>query len=223
MSASLVSAVFSAHALLALSMARVKSSLAFTERKRVSDSLISVSPSSFRTAMALMPSSSSLDSPFMKAMNPAAGSLCHRARNSSSVMPATRAKSSSASPPSTAATSIILSALLMAVPPAWASRPTDDSAAAKPRIWLSVSPTCLPAAASLSAISIMEPSVVAKLLPSSTTVEPRFFTMLWSVWAIFMNLAMTVAASEPLRSSVDTDKSCMVRVNSAMLSLYMPS
>ena len=50
--------------------------------------------------------------------------------------------------------------------------PTEDSAAAKPSTCASVRPTCLPAPAMRCAISMMGFSVVAKLLPRSTSVEP---------------------------------------------------
>ena len=52
-------------------------------------------------------------------------------------------------------------ALLNAVPPAWASRPTEDSAVAKPRICAWLRPTCEPAAASRVAMFMMADSVVA--------------------------------------------------------------
>ena len=129
-------------------------------------------PISSSTAMALSPSSSSLDSPTMNDWNAAAGSLYHRALNCCPVIPATLPKSSSASPPVAEATSILISALEKAEPPICASIPTEDSAAAKPSTCASVRPTCLPAPAMRCAISMMGFSVVAKLLPRSTSVEP---------------------------------------------------
>ena len=68
---------------------------------------------------------------------------------------------------------MLISALENAEPPISARTPTDESAAAKPRICGSVSPTCSPAAARRSDIFMMSDSTVAKLLPKSTSVAPR--------------------------------------------------
>ena len=94
-------------------------------------------------AIALSPSSSSLDRPTINDWNAAAGSLSHRALNCCPVIPATLPKSSSASPPVADATSILINAFEKAEPPIWASMPTEDNAAAKPNTCASVRPTCL--------------------------------------------------------------------------------
>ena len=91
----------------------------------------------------------------------AAGSFFHICLNCFSDTPQTRAKSFSDFPPVWAATSIFTSALEKAEPPACASRPTEDRAAAKPMICASDRPTCVPAAASRLPISTISLSVVA--------------------------------------------------------------
>ena len=72
------------------------------------------------------------------------------------------------------ATSLSMVAMMveMAVPPASASMPMDDSAVARPSTSASVSPIDLPAPAILMAMWLMSASVVAKLLPRATMVEP---------------------------------------------------
>ena len=61
----------------------------------------------------------------------------------------------------------------MAVPPASASIPTLLMAVASPKISGAVSPASLPPAAKRLAIITMSFSVVAKLLPRSTTDAPN--------------------------------------------------
>ena len=60
----------------------------------------------------------------------------------------------------------------IAVPPASASMPMDDSAVASPSTSASVRPMDLPAPAMRMAMCEMSASVVAKLLPKATMVEP---------------------------------------------------
>ena len=121
------------------------------------------------------------------------------------------------------ATSILMSAFENAEPPICASMPTEDSAVAKPSTCASVSPTCLPAPARRCAISMMGFSVVAKLLPRSTMVEPMFWNRLWFVPMTLANLAMEVAASSAFKSSQLLPRSIMTRVKSVRCSLAMPS
>ena len=128
-------------------------------------------------------------------------------------MPDTRAKSSSASPPVAAATSMLTSALEKAEPPISASMPTDDSAAAKPRICDSERPTCVPAAARRMAMFMIADSVVAQLLPRSTSDAPRLSNSLWFMPVMFANFASTLAASSATMS-VELPRSIMVRANS---------
>ena len=97
----------------------------------------------------------------MNAWMAAEGSDFHSCLKASSVMPDTLAKSVSAWPPVSTATCILIIAFENAVPPAWASKPTEERAAAKPRICASDNPTCAPAEAMLVAMFMMADSVVA--------------------------------------------------------------
>ena len=164
--------MFSDQAWLANACADEKSSVALTARSMVSRRRTSLMPISSRTAMADSPLSSRLESPTINASKAAAGSDSNSVLNCCPVIPHTMANPSRASPPVAQATSILMSALENAEPPISASIPTEDSAVAKPRTWASVRPTCLPAPASRCAISMIGFSVVAKLLPRATIVEP---------------------------------------------------
>ena len=62
-------------------------------------------------------------------------------------------------------------------PPASASIPTEDKAAANPTMSPSDIPICLPAPASRKPISVISDSVVAKLFPKSTMAEPRLLNL----------------------------------------------
>ena len=75
-------------------------------------------------------------------------------------------------PPEVTAFSMAVRVWVMAVPPASASMPTEDSAADSPMIWASVSPASVPAEAKRLAILVISLSLVAKLLPNATIVEP---------------------------------------------------
>ena len=159
--ASVVRAVFFAHAALAVACVLLKSSDAFVARSRVSRRRISAMPISSRVLMALTPSSSILERPTINAWKAEAASRSHRSLNWDALIPETRAKSSSASPPVAAATSILMRALLKAEPPIWLSMPTEDRAAAKPKICASLKPTCLPAPARRRDMLMISDSVVA--------------------------------------------------------------
>ena len=217
------SAVFSRQASFAISCARAKSSLALVARSRVSRRRISEMPISFRVLTADAPSSSSFPRPSMNFWNTCTGSLSHCSTNSFSVRPDTIAKSFRASPPVRAATSMLIRALDIDEPPAWALIPTEDSAAARPSTCASVRPICLPAPAMRMAIVTMGSSVVAKLLPSSATVEPMFLNSDWSVFMMLANLARLVAAVSASRSVLLFARSVMTRENSSMCSVAMPS
>ena len=151
-----------------------------------------------------------------------AASFCHAVRNSAAVMPAVCAIRSSESPPWRVALSICLNVLLMAVPPASASMPTDDNADAKPSTSCSDMPTELPAAAIRWAIDTMSRSVEAPALPSATMVEPRLSTSSCEVPITFMSCASDVAASSADRFVV-SPRSIMTRVNAATSSMPTPS
>ena len=163
--------------------------------------------------MADTPCSSILDRPTMNASIAPAGSAFHMALNSSVVTPATLAKSLSESLPVSTATCIWIMAFEKAVPPASASRPTDESAVAKPSICDCVRPTCAPAAPSRIAMFIMALSVVAKLLPKSTNAAPKRPKSLCAIFVTLANCAMAVAASSATMS-VELPRSIMVRVKS---------
>ena len=86
-------------------------------------------------------SSSILDNPTINAWIAADGSVFQRFWNSFCVMPETLANSLRSLFPVSTATCILIIAFEKAVPPACASRPTEDRAVAKPRICGSVRPT----------------------------------------------------------------------------------
>ena len=71
------------------------------------------------------------------------------------------------------------------------------------------------------AISMIGFSVVAKLLPRSTSVEPIFEN--WLVPMMLANWAMVVAASFAFRSSQEFPRSIMTRVKSDRCSVATPS
>ena len=125
-------------------------------------------------------------------------------------------------PPVSTATCICTMALLNAVPPASASRPTEDNAVANPRICGCVSPTCDPDAARRDAMFMISDSVVAKLLPRSTSDDPKFRNCPCAMPVIFANCAMDVAASFAARL-VELPRSTIVRVNDSRFSFLMPN
>ena len=84
------------------------------------------------------------------------------------------------------------------MPPASASMPMDDSAVARPSTSDSVSPMDFPAPAMRMAMWLMSASVVAKLLPSSTMVEPKLRVWSCDVPMMLANCANSVAASSVL-------------------------
>ena len=99
--------------------------------------------------------------------------LFQRFANSRADIPATDANSSRSSPPFATAFSISVIVCVIAVPPASASMPTEDIAAASAMISGSVNPANSPADARRVAIATISASVVAKLLPRPTITEPR--------------------------------------------------
>ena len=146
----------------------------------------------------------------------------HAVVNSSALMPATRAKVSRVSPPLLAARSMALSVWVMAVPPASASMPTELIAVASARICASLMPASLPAEASLVAISSISLSVVAKLLPSATSDEPRRDVASSPLPMILVSRAIATAASSAVRL-VLSPRSSIVRVKLAIFSVATPS
>ena len=218
---SVISAAFSSHAPLARVSASLIRSVAFALRSSVSLNRSSVMPISFSVAIAPMPSSFMPPRPTINAWNASAGLLSHIWANCSLVMPATRAKSSSALDPVETAISILRSAFENALPPASASRPRELSAAENPRICGSVSPTCLPAAPMRTAISMMSASVVAKLLPRSTSVAPMFENRLCAMPVMLANFAIAEAASAPARLVLMPSRT-MVSVKLSSASFSMP-
>ena len=77
--------------------------------------------------------------------------------------------------------------------------PTELKAAEKDMICASVMPTCDPAPAIRSPISVISLSVVAKLFPRATIVEPSFWKLSCGIPVILASLASAVAASSALK------------------------
>ena len=123
------------------------------------------------TAM-LPPLSTAPSMPVSTAESASTGSPFHAAANSSALMPAVSAHVARPSEPVATSLSIWLMMVEMAVPPASALMPMDVSAVDRPRMSASLMPTWWPAAATLMAMSETADSVVAKLLPRATMVEP---------------------------------------------------
>ena len=170
----------------------------------------------------LSPSAPALARPCTNASRPAAESSDHSFANSSLDMPATSAKPARDSPPSRTAASIFFMPIVMAVPPASASMPTEDMAAARPSTSPSVRPSCAPIPDRRIPIAMISPSVVAKLLPRPTRVEPSRSTSFWLVPMMFENRAREVAASSADRLVV-SPRLIMVRVNFTTESVSTPS
>jgi hypothetical protein len=160
-----------------------------------------------------------LPSPTTTELSALAGSVCHASTNSSAPMPAVCAKSSTSSPPFCTAASMPIMVLLMAVPPAAASMPTEDSAVARASVWCSVMPTCTPAPAIRSDMSTISDSVVAMLLPSATIEEPSWSNLSWLIPVTLANLASAVAPSVAPRL-VASPRSTMVRVYDSTFSVW---
>ena len=110
-------------------------------------------------------------------------------------MPAKEAKPSKCFPLLNTSVLILLQTLDMLEPPASALIPTEDIAAEKAKISDSDIFTKEPVPASRSAISVISDSVVAKLLPKLTMVEPKRSKFSWLVPVIFASLAIATAAS----------------------------
>ena len=107
----------------------------------------------------------------------------------------------------------------MAVPPASASMPMDDSAVARPSTSASDSLIDFPAPAMRMAMCEMSASVVAKLLPRATMVEPKLrvlpcdMSMMLANWASSVaasSALMLVAMSRPLTTSPNSCRSSML-------------
>ncbi|CCY18311.1 unknown [Eubacterium sp. CAG:786] len=170
-SASSASAVLSSHAFVARSAASVRISLEEASESTALDILTSLMSMSLRIATALLPLRSVSLSPFVKAESALSASLLNSSLNASCERFATLAKSSSPAPVSTASCKD-LSILDIAEPPASASIPSDESAVAAAIIWGSERPVSSPVEASRKPMLTISASVVAKLLPRSTTVDP---------------------------------------------------
>ena len=171
-SASCVSAVFSLQAFVPIDNALVNTSLAPDALSNASRIRISDSPISSKVLIADPPFLFMLSSPLIKLMIALAASSSNAFLNSSALIPATEANCSNCSPPFCVARFIFEIKLEKAVPPASASIPTEDSAPENDMIWASVKPTWCPAPAILIAMSTISDSVVARLFPSATMVDP---------------------------------------------------
>ena len=131
-SASSVNAVFSPHAFVLVSIAVAKVSAAPDARSNASRIRTSVISISVSTLMALSPSMPMRSKPLINASMDCVASCRNMVLNSFVVIPATLANCSSLSPPFSAASAISTMTLEKAEPPASASMPTEDSAAARP-------------------------------------------------------------------------------------------
>ena len=220
--ASSIRAVPFSNSALPISIALDRTPVAEERRRSASDSRMPVMPSSVSTALVDMPICSVCERPSTKAVSASAGRVSHIVANCSADMPDTCANSSRDSPPSSTALPMRFIVVDMAVPPASASMPTDDIAAAMPRISPSESCACAPAPARRIDMSTISDSVVAKLLPRPTTEAPRRPTSCWLVWVMFMNRASAVAAWSA-DMFVDSPRSIIVRVNPRTFGVAMPS
>ena len=170
--ASSASALFSRHASLAISRLSLNIVPPLAMRKSASVICVSVIPSSFSTAMALPPLSSTPLRPSTNSASVPMASSFQALANSSALIPATEAKSSSFGEPVLTSVSSLLSRRLTLPPPASALMPRLASVLANASTSLSVMPTVAPAPASLCAISTIWLSVLAPALPSATMVLP---------------------------------------------------
>ncbi len=127
-----------------------------------------------------------------------------------------------ASTPVSVANCICTINLENADPPASASIPTDDNAAAKPTMSPSVMPICFPAPAKRKPISVISDSVVAKLLPKSTIAEPRLLNLSCDICVMLAKRARDVAAVSA-DIFVDSPISIIVLVNPTTLSVFIPN
>ena len=171
--ASFVKAIFSSHAVFAVWTALSIWSAASARDLSILLWRMPVRPRSSSTSTALSPCSSRLPSPRINAVRAPSASVFHISANESADIPATSAKLCKESSPVATAFSMALSVCVMAVPPASASMPTEDIAAASAMICGSVNPASLPPEARRVPICVISDSVVAKLLPRSTITAPR--------------------------------------------------
>ena len=179
--ASLDKAVFSSHALLAVATASpiipdARDNAWIILLWRIPDI-----PSSSSMAKVSPPSSRRFDSPVMKLCKASIGLVFHACANSSALCPAILANSlrfsfsfsvASSFEKSLTAACMFLKVVAIAVPPASASMPADDMAAASANISCVVNPEILPADVRRVAILVISDSEVAKLFPRSTTTDP---------------------------------------------------
>ena len=162
------------------------------------------------------------DSPCTNCMNVPAASWLNAVLNCSAVMPAMVAYFLRSSEPVSTATFMLTMAFEKAVPPAPASRPSDDSPPAMPKISACVMPTCDPAAPIACAKATIFDSVVARLLPSSTVTDPSRSMFCCGMLVMLANWAKLDAAASAVRSVVSA-RSAIVRVNETTFSVAMPS
>ena len=188
--------------------------------------LIPVMPNFIKIASIFAPCSRAVLRPLIKACKASAGFSFQAFWNSSDVVPATLAIKARSSAESLVvnetALPIAVRVCVIAVPPASASIPTELIAVARPRISGAVRPANLPPAAKRLVISTMSRSVVAKLLPKSTTDDPNRLYSSDVKPRIFAILAIAVAASSALKF-VDSPMSIIVREKVRISSALMPN
>ena len=120
-----------------------------------------LSPNSSKTKTAFSPFSSKLPKPLINACSASIGRFPHISAKLVADIPATLANFSKSLPPRATAVSIALNVCVIAVPPASASIPTEDMAAANASVSASVKLAILAPAASRLVIETISASVVA--------------------------------------------------------------
>src|SRR5699024_8302305 len=221
-SASFVSATFSSHALLPTLSASLTKSTPFAARLSTSIVRSFPSPKSSNIVTVSSPSAFRLFKPSINDTIASAGASSNDLANSSADIPAILANPSKSSPPWTTAVFIPFITFWNAVPPASARIPKDESEPANDNISASVSPIVVPAPARRIPILTISFSVVARLLPRSTIVEPRRSTSPMDMPVMLANCASDVAASSAV-IFVATPISAMVLVKSRMCFFSIPS
>ena len=223
--ASLVKAVFSFQPLFAISKALpnpLSPSSAPESLFMASASRIPVTPNDASTSLTLPPLSFTFLRPLRTNPSASTGRLLKALANSPALTPAALANLPKFSPPDITAFCIFVITCVIALPPASASIPTVLIAAANPNTSASDILVCLPIPESRCDISTIDFSLVAKLFPNSTNVEPRFLILLWLVPITAMNWAKLAAPSSLLKFVV-APKSAIVFVKSTMFSVLIPN
>ena len=171
LSTSRCKAVFFVHSSLASATASVTSEEFPARRFITSIWRTEFTPRSCSIIDMLPPACVAPSRPESTAPSASTGAAFHFAANASALMPAALAHVDRFSELVATSLSMRLMMVDTAVPPASASTPMEESAAARPRMSAWLMPTCVPAAANLMAMAEMSLSVVAMLLPRPTMAD----------------------------------------------------